>query len=137
MCPNPFTTFLRNRYPPSLPSSLKATSHQFAYPILHSRIKFGVSSILVKGRKYMPILREQPKQRKTALIQARVEEDVKMSLDLYAKFIHSNAAWVVSEALRLLFKKDHDFREWKATLYGQINLASSESEAVAREAKTR
>jgi len=85
----------------------------------------------------MPILREQPKQRKTALIQARVEEDVKMSLDLYAKFIHSNAAWVVSEALRLLFKKDHDFREWKATLYGQINLASSESEAVAREAKTR
>jgi hypothetical protein len=62
----------------------------------------------------LPILKEQPKQAKNALIQVRVEEEIKTNLDQYAEFIHSNQAWVVSEALRLLFRKDRDFQDWRA-----------------------
>jgi predicted transcriptional regulator len=61
----------------------------------------------------LPILKEQPKQQKNALIQVRVEDEIKTDLDLYAEFIHSNQAWVVSEALKFLFKKDHEFQDWK------------------------
>ncbi len=47
-----------------------------------------------------------------ATIQIRVEEDVKLRLDKYAEFIDSSAAYVVTEALKLLFNKDGEFKAW-------------------------
>jgi hypothetical protein len=46
------------------------------------------------------------------MIQVRVEENVKLNLDKYAEFIGGNQAYVVSEALKLLFKKDEEFKRW-------------------------
>lgn len=46
------------------------------------------------------------------MIQVRVEESIKLNLDKYAKFIGGNQAYVVSEALKLLFKKDEEFKLW-------------------------
>lgn len=60
----------------------------------------------------MPILKPPPKQSKNAMIQVRVEENIKLNLDKYAQFIGANQAYVVSEALKLLFKKDEEFRHW-------------------------
>ena len=60
----------------------------------------------------MPLLKAQPKQSKSATIQIRVEEDVKLKLDKYAEFIDSSAAYVVTEALKLLFNKDAEFKSW-------------------------
>ena len=60
----------------------------------------------------MPILKAPPKQPKNAMIQVRVEESIKLNLDKYAKFIGGNQAYVVSEALKLLFKKDEEFKLW-------------------------
>lgn len=76
----------------------------------------------------MAILKEQPRQPKNAQIQVRVEEEVKGDLDLYAEFIHSNQAWVVSEALRFLFKKDHDFQTWKTDHNGRGNDQPAQTE---------
>jgi hypothetical protein len=60
----------------------------------------------------LPLLKSQPKQPKSAAIQIRVEEDVKLRLDKYAEFIDSSAAYVVTEALKLLFNKDVEFKSW-------------------------
>jgi len=61
----------------------------------------------------LPLLKAQPRQPKSAAIQIRVEEDIKLRLDKYAEFIDSSPAYVVTEALKLLlFHKDGEFRSW-------------------------
>ena len=60
----------------------------------------------------MSILKPPPKQPKTVTIQARVEESVKTQLELYAEFIDGSPSYVITEALKLLFRKDDDFRRW-------------------------
>ena len=60
----------------------------------------------------MSILKSPPKQPKAVTIQARVEESVKTQLELYAEFIDASPSYVITEALKLLFRKDDDFRCW-------------------------
>ena len=60
----------------------------------------------------MAIIKAPPKQPKTVTIQARVEESVKTQLDNYAKFIDSTTSYVITEALKLLFKRDNEFNHW-------------------------
>jgi predicted transcriptional regulator len=63
-------------------------------------------------RESMAIIKAPPKQPKSVTIQARVEESVKMQLDQYAKFIDSTPSYVITEALRVLFKRDDEFKSW-------------------------
>jgi predicted transcriptional regulator len=58
------------------------------------------------------IIKAPPKQPKSVTIQARVEESVKMQLDQYAKFIDSTPSYVITEALKVLFKRDDEFKAW-------------------------
>ena len=60
----------------------------------------------------MSILKPPPKQPKAVTIQARVEESVKTQLELYAEFIDASPSYVITEALKLLFRKDDDFKRW-------------------------
>jgi predicted transcriptional regulator len=60
----------------------------------------------------MAILKAPPKQPKSVTIQARVEESVKTQLDQYAKFIDSTPSYVIAEALKVLFKRDDEFKAW-------------------------
>jgi hypothetical protein len=60
----------------------------------------------------LSILKSPPKQPKAVTIQARVEESVKSQLELYAEFIDASPSYVITEALKLLFRKDDDFRRW-------------------------
>lgn len=60
----------------------------------------------------MPILKSPPKQPKAVTVQARVEESIKTQLVLYAEFIDASPSYVITEALKLLFRKDEDFRRW-------------------------
>jgi len=60
----------------------------------------------------MAIIKAPPKQPKSLTIQARVEESVKAQLDQYAKFIDSTPSYVITEALKVLFKRDDEFRVW-------------------------
>jgi predicted transcriptional regulator len=60
----------------------------------------------------MAIIKAPPKQPKTITIQARVEELVKAQLDRYAEFIDSSTSYVITEALKLLFKRDDEFKTW-------------------------
>jgi len=60
----------------------------------------------------MAIIKAPPKQPKTVTIQARVDESVKAQLDRYAEFIGSSTSYVITEALKLLFKRDDEFKTW-------------------------
>jgi hypothetical protein len=60
----------------------------------------------------MAIIKAPPKQPKTAMVQVRVEEEIKRNLDRYAEFIDASPSYVVTEALKLLYRKDKDFQSW-------------------------
>ena len=60
----------------------------------------------------MSLLKAPSKQPKTTTLQVRLEEEVRRNLDRYAEFIGANASYVVSEALKLLFKRDDEFKHW-------------------------
>lgn len=60
----------------------------------------------------MAILKAPPKPPKNETLQLRVEENIRTRLQKYAKFIGSSESYVVSEALRLLFRKDDEFKTW-------------------------
>ena len=60
----------------------------------------------------MSILKPPPKQPKAVTIQARVEESLKTQLELYAEFIDASPSYVITEALKLLFRKDEEFKRW-------------------------
>jgi len=63
-------------------------------------------------RSQLSILKSPPKQPKAVTIQARVEESVKTQLEYYAEFIDASPSYVITEALKLLFRKDDDFKRW-------------------------
>ena len=62
----------------------------------------------------MPLLKAPPKKPKTASLQVRIEEEVRCKLDAYAEFIDSSPSYIVTEALKLLFKRDEEFKHWSA-----------------------
>jgi hypothetical protein len=45
-------------------------------------------------------------------LQVRIDEELKTKVDKYAEFLDSSSAYVVSEALKLVFNKDVDFKGW-------------------------
>ena len=57
-------------------------------------------------------LLKAPTKQKTTTLQIRLEEDVRGTLNRYAQFIDANPSYVVSEALKLLFKRDQEFKRW-------------------------
>jgi len=60
----------------------------------------------------LALLKAPSKQPKTTTLQVRLEEEVRHNLDRYSEFIDANASYVVSEALKLLFRKDEEFKRW-------------------------
>jgi hypothetical protein len=58
------------------------------------------------------LLKAPQKQPKTTGLQVRIEEDVRLTLHKYAEFLDANPSYVVSEALKLLFRKDDEFKRW-------------------------
>ena len=60
----------------------------------------------------MAILKSPPRPPKNGTVQIRVEEEIRAKLHKYAEFIDSSESYVVSEALRLLFRKDDEFKVW-------------------------
>jgi hypothetical protein len=58
------------------------------------------------------ILKSPPIPPKNETLQIRVEEHIKAKLQKYAEFIGASESYVVSEALKLLFRKDAEFKTW-------------------------
>jgi len=60
----------------------------------------------------MAILKAPPKPPKNETLQIRIEEQIRSKLVRYAEFIDSSESYVVSEALKLIFRKDNEFKSW-------------------------
>jgi hypothetical protein len=69
---------------------------------------------MTKGEKRLALLKAPSKQSKTTTLQVRLEEDVRLNLDKYAEFLDANPSYIVSEVLKLLYRKDKDFQSWLA-----------------------
>ena len=78
----------------------------------------------------MAIIKAPPKQPKSVTIQARVEESVKAQLDRYAEFIDSSTSYVITEALKLLFKRDDEFKAWLGRHASNPNQEQHQGEAL-------
>src|SRR6266481_1288766 len=82
----------------------------------------------------MAIIKAPPKQPKSVTIQARVEESVKTQLDQYSKFIDSTPSYVIAEALKVLFKRDGEFKAWLGQNANEQNQEQIQGEALTKTA---
>jgi hypothetical protein len=83
-------------------------------------------------RSLLSILKSPPKQPRAVTVQARVEESVKTQLELYAEFIDASTPYVITEALKLLFRKDDDFRRWTDQHANNHNKVEARGEVLAK-----
>jgi predicted transcriptional regulator len=60
----------------------------------------------------MPVLKAPPKQPKTTPIQLRLDEEARTKLAKYAEYLDCSPSYVVTEALKLLYRKDKEFQSW-------------------------
>jgi len=93
-----------------------------------------MSDILYEQERRRPlsILKAPPKQPKTVTVQARVEESVKTQLELYAEFLDASPSYVITEALKLLFRKDNDFKRWADQHTNNRCIVKPKGEALAK-----
>ena len=82
----------------------------------------------------MALLKPPSKQPKTTTLQVRLEEEVRHNLDKYAEFIDANASYVVSEALKLLFRKDEEFKGWAGQHADNHNEEQTQGDALTKTA---
>ncbi len=69
----------------------------------------------------MSIIKAPPKQPKSVTVQARVEGAIKDQLDRYAEFIGSTPSYVITEALKDLFRRDKEFKAWQGQCAGDAD----------------
>jgi hypothetical protein len=92
------------------------------------------ASRITKGGETLGTSESTRKQPKTTTLQVRLEEEVRHNLDRYAEFIDANASYVVSEALKLLFRKDEEFRRWLGQHTNNHNQERTQGDALTKTA---
>jgi hypothetical protein len=77
----------------------------------------------------MSIIKKPAEPPKIVSLDIQIEQPILDTLDRYTEFIGTSREHIVASALRLVFKKDYDFKRW---LRSQD---SSDSQATPRTAK--
>jgi hypothetical protein len=77
----------------------------------------------------MSIIKKPAEPPKIVSLEVQVEQPILETLDRYAEFIGTSREHIVASALRLVFKKDYDYKRW---LRSQT---SADSQATPRTAK--
>jgi len=78
----------------------------------------------------LALLKAPSKQPKTTTLQVRLEEDVRLNLDRYAEFLDANPSYVVSEALKRLYRKDKEFQSWLSGQHCKDHKRISKGESI-------
>ena len=60
----------------------------------------------------MALLKAPPKQPRTAVVQLRLDEEARSTLTKYAEYLECSPSHVVTEALKLVHRKDKAFQTW-------------------------
>jgi len=83
----------------------------------------------------MPVLKAPPRQPKTTPIQIRLDDDARMKLTKYAEFVDCSPSYVVTEALKYLYRRDKEFESWLAGQHTNSYKPISKGESVQPETK--
>jgi hypothetical protein len=86
----------------------------------------------------MPILKAPPKQPRTTVVQLRLDDEARFTLAKYAEYLECSPSHVVTEALKLVHRKDKDFQSWLSsqhtnnpeTQHGRSNHAFAKGESI-------
>jgi predicted transcriptional regulator len=87
-----------------------------------------------RGGSHMALLKPPSKQPKTTNLQVRLEEELRRNLDRYAEFLDANPSYIVSEALKLLFRRDDEFKRWADSHPKNINQGKVEGDILKKTA---
>jgi hypothetical protein len=60
----------------------------------------------------MSIIKKPAEPPKIVSLEVQIEQPILDTLDRYAEFIGTSREHIVASALRLVFKKDYDFKRW-------------------------
>jgi hypothetical protein len=80
-------------------------------------------------------LKAPSKQPKTTMLQVRLEEEVRLNLDRYAEFLDANPSYVVSEVLKLLYRKDKQFQSWLSGQHAKTSEPTTKGDSFQLELK--
>ncbi len=72
----------------------------------------------------MAVLKAPPKQPKTTVVQLTLNDEAKTNLPKYTEFLDCSPSYAVTEALKLVYRKDKDFQSWlsdQRTKISQLN----------------
>jgi hypothetical protein len=69
------------------------------------------------------------------MLQVRLEEEVRLNLDRYAEFLDANPSYVVSEVLKLLYRKDRQFQSWLSGQHAETSEPTTKGESFQLELK--
>jgi hypothetical protein len=83
----------------------------------------------------MAVLKAPPKQPKTSVVQLRLDEEARSTLTKYAEYLECSPSHVVTEALKLVYRKDKDFQAWLSGQHTKVSEASSKGETFQLELK--
>jgi len=88
-----------------------------------------------KERISMAVLKAPIKQPKTTPIQLRLDDEARANLTKYAEFLDSSPSYVVTEALKLLYRKDKEFQSWLAGQHKDNHQPIAKGETIQLELK--
>ena len=83
----------------------------------------------------MALLKAPSKQPKTVLLQVRLEQEVRINLDRYAEFLDANPSYIVSEVLKLLYRRDKEFQTWLSAQHTNNHTKALKGESMQQELK--
>jgi hypothetical protein len=69
------------------------------------------------------------------MLQVRLEEEVRLNLDRYAEFLDANPSYVVSEVLKLLYRKDKQFQSWLSGQHAKTSEPTTKGDSFQLELK--
>jgi len=88
-----------------------------------------------KENNSMAVLKAPPKQPKTAVVQLRLDDEARSTLTKYAEYLECSLSHVVSEALRLVYRKDKEFQSWLSNQHTKSSEPTSKGETFKLELK--
>ncbi|PYT22137.1 MAG: hypothetical protein DMG58_30725 [Acidobacteria bacterium] len=83
----------------------------------------------------MPVLKAPPKQPKTTVVQLRLDEEARSTLTKYAEYLDCSPSHVVTEALKLVYRKDKEFQSWLSAQHTKSSEPSTKGESFQLELK--
>lgn len=83
----------------------------------------------------MAVLKAPPKQTKTTVVQLRLDDDARNTLTKYSEYLECSPSHVVTEALKLVHRKDKGFQTWLSSQHTKVSEPSSKGDVFQLELK--